>query len=154
MRQGKTRSEHRMRSSSLATCGLPRCYYKGSRQAPYYRQGPCVYDSVAVILCRQDPRSASTGVVNAEREGRAGGPAPLPGVEDTPCPTGRYWLGKRSSEPLVNLDRSCSLEGAMLRTCGSAWRKEAYLPDGSIDRSSSKADVGASAGKGERPCLR
>jgi len=41
----------------------------------------------------------------------------------------------------------------MLNTCGSLLTEGAYLPDGSIDRSSSKADVAASVGKA-RPCLR
>jgi hypothetical protein len=48
-------SEHRFRSSASVTCVLLRCYYKGSRQSPCYRQGPHAYGSVAVIFCRQGP---------------------------------------------------------------------------------------------------
>jgi hypothetical protein len=53
----------------LATCALPRCYSKGSRQSSCYRQGPHAYGSVAVIFCRHLLPSGSRRLISPGSRG-------------------------------------------------------------------------------------
>jgi hypothetical protein len=121
--------------------------------------------SVPGVLLRSDTSKAAEVLVprhgNAVLRRQIAGPVRYE-------PADRFWLAALSSliprrrrpalfpvtpGTLLAWHRKFTARRAMLKTCGSVWRKGAYLPDGSIDRSSSKADVAASVGKA-RPCLR